>query len=165
MSSGRQASRCFRPVSWVAPCKSATRCSLSSLLHFKSHQSVAWRCLCRRYAKHSYGVFLSLFAQRALPRRPSLTRERIEIFLALVPYRFNHVQNAYQTVGVSSNSLLIWKTNQPWPWLAPVLLVLPIMLIIFMDVGCVCLRGTISDLHWPSVFFCLLKKTLINATN
>lgn len=42
-------------------------------------------------------------------------RERIEIVLALVPYRFNHVQNAYQTVGVSSNSLLIWKTNQPWP--------------------------------------------------
>lgn len=47
--------------------------------------------------------------------RPISDGERIGIVPALTPHCFNRVHNAYQTAGVSSNSLLIWKTNQPWP--------------------------------------------------
>lgn len=81
---------------------------------FKNHQSVAWRCSAGDPLTTAL-VRFQLDLHNGRFHRAISDGEEIEIFPALAPHRFNHVRNAYHTAGVSSNSLLIWKTNQPWP--------------------------------------------------
>lgn len=94
--------------------KNATVCRISSLLHFKNHQCVALRCSAGNVLNTAMVHFhLNLHSERF--HLAISDGQQIEIFPALVPHCFNRIRDAYQTAGMSSNSLLIWKTNQPWP--------------------------------------------------
>lgn len=103
---------CFRGHTLRA--ENTARCSMSFLLRLKSHRTVEWRCSAGDMQNTAMVRFhLNLHSERN--HLPISDGERIEIFPTLAQHCFNRVGNAYQTAGVSSNSLLIWKTNQPWP--------------------------------------------------
>lgn len=114
---------------------------------FQKPSKCGTEVLSRWYAKHRYGVFSSQFAQRALPSRrlwwrADQARSCINTAFVLIAFvmpikRLECPQTASSFGKQISHSLVIW--------LAAVLLVLPLILIIFVDVECVCL----GDDQWP----------------